>query len=125
MGLHVILYITAVLVSIVFERQERRHNFELQLEYDRLGKKMPPAKPRLSLGVSWLNVLVGLVMIAIGIPMLMNQFMILDDPRLLSRTPGMSIGAQFEYVAVWLATSVALILLGLKSVYQHRHPPQE
>ncbi len=115
------LFLTAVLLSIVLERQERRHRFELGLEYDRLGMSMPPLKPRLSPALSWLNVVVGIIMLIIGEVMLLSQISMLwlfaekhpMDPQ--------SVAAGFEFVGVWLATAIALIILGLKSVRQHRH----
>jgi len=125
MGFATVLYITAILVSIVFERQERRHRFELELEYDRLSKKLPPAKPKLSILTSWLNVAVGIIMTIIGILMLISQFAVLHIPHALDKQPAVITGAQFELVAVWLATSIALILLGLKSVRQHRRLAKE
>jgi hypothetical protein len=120
MGLTAILYITAVLVSMMFERQERRHRFELELEYERLGKILPPPKPRLSAPTSWLNVIVGTVMGIMGVPMLLSQFAVLRLSSHLTKPHDAMMGAQFEMSAVWLATSIALILLGLKSVRQHR-----
>jgi hypothetical protein len=120
MGLTAILYITAVLISMMFERQERRHRFELELEYERLGKKLPPPKPRLSVPTSWLNVIVGAIMGIVGIPMLLSQFAVLQLSSHLTKPIDAMMGAQFEMSAVWLATSIALILLGLKSVQQHR-----
>jgi hypothetical protein len=119
MGL-TIVYFAAILISIMFERQERRHRFELELEYDRLGKKLPSVKPRLSVPVSWLNIMVGMVMAVIGIPMLLSQFaMLRHSPHLMKANDAIT-GGQFEMSAVWLATSITLILLGLKSVQQHR-----
>jgi len=35
------IFIVAVVISAFFDRQQRRHRLELQIEYERLGKKMP------------------------------------------------------------------------------------
>ena len=120
MGYYTVIYITAVLVSLVFERQERRHRFELDLEYERLGKVLPPLKPRLSIGTSWLNVVVGAVMLLLGIPMLWSQIQMLKIVPLLKKSHDFMSGMQFEISGVWLATAIALIILGLKSVQQRR-----
>lgn len=119
MGL-TIIYVVAVLVSIVFERQERRHQFELWLEYDRLGKTLLPSKPKLSLTVSWLNVFVGGVLLVLGASFLLTAFSMLRTFGNRLTEVGSHIGPQFEMAAVTIATSISLIFLGLKSVQQNR-----
>ncbi len=114
------VFVAAVLLSIVLERQERRHRFELGLEYDRLGKSMSPPKPRLSKSVSLLNVVVGIIMLIIGEIMLLSQISMLWFFNEKHPLEPQMLAAGFEFVGVWLATAIALIILGLKSVRQNR-----
>jgi hypothetical protein len=59
-------------------------------------------------------------MAILGIPMLLSQLSMLRHFPHPMKANDLLTGAQFEISAVWLATSITLILLGTKSVQQHR-----
>jgi 4-amino-4-deoxy-L-arabinose transferase-like glycosyltransferase len=112
----ILTFITAVLVSLVFERQERRQAFEESLEYRRMGKEMPKSKLKLPLLESWLNITLGIFILGFGVILLGSIFYILNEipsERFYSE--------DWEFVSVIIATGIALVLLGSKSVRQHRY----
>jgi hypothetical protein len=112
------IYILIILVSLVLERQERRHQFEQRLEYERLHLSPPAPKPKLPLLESWLNVLVGLFLFSIGALVITNRLVILaTEPSSYSEVfeP-----VEFEVVTVFLAGGIALMILGWKSVKLNR-----
>jgi hypothetical protein len=120
----IILYLIAVLVLIVFERQERRHTFYESLEYQRMGKTMPEPKPKLRMLESWLFIVIGISLLALGTwlallwritpQLLPNQDTVND---LLSHSLNWGAG---------LAAVTALTILGFKSArYNRRSKPQK
>lgn len=114
----IILYLIAVLVLFIFERQERRHTICESLEYVRMGKTMPEPRPRLPMLESWLFIVIGILVLALGTwiallwhitpPLLPNQDTVND---LLSNSLNWGTG---------LAGVIALTILGFKSVRQNR-----
>ena len=52
----IVVFVVAGVVSIVLDRQERRHKLAIELEYERLEWELPPAKPKLSRTVAVLNI---------------------------------------------------------------------
>lgn len=116
-----LIYITAVLISLVLERQERRHLFELNLEYRRLGKTMPPPKPKLPMLESWLNVVLGLfLMFGLGLLFLWTNFSML---KYSAKNPALGPHqSEWDFTATILATGVALTFLGIRSlILNYRH----
>lgn len=115
----IFVYVIAVLVSLVFERQERRHLFEESLEYQRIGKEPPQPKPKLPLIESWLNVTVGIFLLLFGILAVWSQLFVLSTVHdAAERTLS---GDDIITSSVFIAGGIALILLGLKSVRFHMH----
>lgn len=114
-----LIYIAAVLVSLVLHRQERRHLYELSLEHQRLGKAMPAPKPKLPKLESWLNLVLGaFLLFGFGATFLWINLSRLSesvrDPRF---TP---YAAEWEFTSVVLATGIALVILGIRSLIQNR-----
>lgn len=109
-------FILIILISLVFDRQERRHHFEKLLEYERLSIPTPKPKPKLLLLESWLNIILGLFLFSLGILFVYSIFSRLSEPQLsYSVRP-----AEFQLFAVFLAAGIALMMLGWKSVKLNR-----
>lgn len=105
-------YILIILVSIVLERQERRHQFEQRLEYERHGQTLPPSKPKLPMLESLLNIFLGVFLVTLGILFTATTISTSTMPHLRdSQLPSI-----LEVSAVFLAGGFALIILGWKGV---------
>lgn len=114
----IFIYITAVLVSIIFERQERRHVFEESMEYRRMGKEMPTPKPRLPMLESWINVVIGVIIFVLGVGLIWTNLLVMRiAPRIV--TDETTIKGLIDWGAL-VAAGIALVILGLKSVLHHR-----
>ncbi len=108
------IFILAVIISAFFDQQERRHRLELQIEYEKLGRKMPLERPRLPVYESIANILVGLVLAEIGAVSLWSFIFALRTAReivMKSDFPG-----RIDFTSALLAGGIALVILGAKSV---------
>ncbi|MBM4169257.1 MAG: hypothetical protein FJ215_08890 [Ignavibacteria bacterium] len=110
----ILVYVTAVLVSIVLERQERRHCFNIELEYRLLQKPVPPKRPKLPRLESWLNIAVGVLLLMLGALFLWTLFSVISNHQLTPLKP-MERDALMGG-AVFVAAGLALIILGAKSL---------
>ena len=105
-----LIFIAAVLGSLVLERQERRHRFERMREFQRLQWEIPAEKPRISMIESWGNLIVGLILLGLGGLVL----------RAMLGVPVGLVQAGWEsVVALFLASGFALTWLGSKGVRQN------
>lgn len=107
--------IEAVFISAFFNQQERRHRFELEIEYGKLGRKMPVDPPKLPMLESIANIVVGFILAEIGGSSLWAFFHFLGDPR---NTP-MKFHLWRQMVVaevIMLAGGIALMMLGIRSV---------
>ncbi len=119
----VAIFIEAVIISAFFDQQERRHKLELQLEYEKIGKEMPPEPPKLPKLESVANIFIGLVLAEIGgfglwafVALLMqNGASIFTNQKLR----GDYFTGQTDFIAAFIAGGIALILLGVKSLRAH------
>jgi len=105
------VFVAAVLVSLVLDRQERRHRFHLSLEYEHLGWEMPRLKPRLSRAEAVLNIFLGAVLLLFGGAALYTMLNL--------ESIGEETGGQY-IVAAFLAAGVALIVVGWKALWEIR-----
>lgn len=117
------IYITAILVSLILHRQERKHQSEVTLEYQRLGRPAPVSRPKLPLLESWLNIVLGIFLaFGLGTLFLWTNFSRLrefpQDPRFAPQS------FEWEVTSVILATGIALIILGIQSLIQNRRYSQ-
>jgi len=106
------LYLSAVVVALVLRHQERRHQSELALLYERLDMSMPSRRPKLHKGESWVHIVVGTFLVILGSLTLATNIAVmrdLDIPR-----------SQWEFSAVLLAGGVTLSFLGLRSLKQNK-----
>jgi hypothetical protein len=104
-------FVVAVLTSVVLRRQQQRHRFEEQMEYERLGWEMPPMKPRLSTTEVTLNFIIGLFFLALGLISLHAFFV----TRAIYDAPDMHYG-----IALFLGIGIALIMAAAQGLAQNR-----
>jgi hypothetical protein len=109
------VFVAAVLVSLVLDRQERRHRFHLSLEYEYLGWEMPRLKPRLSRAEAVLSIVVGAVLLVFGCAALYAMLRL--------ESIGEVTGGHY-IVAAFLAAGVALITVGWKGLRESREYPK-
>jgi hypothetical protein len=108
-----ILYVTAVTVAIILRHQERRHQAELALVYERIGRPVPLRRPKLQKHVSWMNLAVGAIVVIVGSVALAANIAVAKDG--LPVSPG-----QWEFSAVLLATGLTLCILGVRSLQENK-----
>jgi len=106
----ILIFVIAVLGSLVLDRQERRHRFEQRQEYERLGWEVPLEAPKLSMLESWANVVLGILLFSLG-ALFLNAML---------QIPVEYVTAGWEnLVALFLASGFALVWLGVKAVKQN------
>ena len=124
-----LVFVAAVLVATVLERQERRHRLEKKWEYDRLGFPPPPVRPKLKRTEAWLNIALGVLIVLFGCAIVWTHLKVMETlaerPDLLRQNPA---GNFWEHAAFYLAGGIALIVLGAKAVrqinrHEHAQPP--
>lgn len=106
----ILIFVVAVLGSLVLDRQERRHRFEKRQEYERLAWEVPLEKPKLSMIESWANVVLGIILFALGAFFL----------KMMLGIPAELMTSRWEnLVALFLASGFALVWLGVKAIRQN------
>jgi hypothetical protein len=106
----ILIFVVAVLGSLVLDRQERRHRFEKRQEYERLGWDIPLEKPKLSMMESWANAVLGVLLFALGALFLKTMLGI----------PAEMVTSGWEsVVALFIASGIALLWLGVKAIRQN------
>jgi len=110
----VMIFIAAVIISAFFDQQSGRHSLELEIEYEKLGKKMPLEPPKLPMLESVANVLVGLILIEIGAVSSWALLFSLEHAWKVVAQAG--IPRQADFLFALLAGGIALAILGAKSV---------
>jgi hypothetical protein len=101
------VFFAAVLVSLVFDSQERRHRLEKELEYDRLGWEMPPEKRKPTRSEAIVKVSLGVIFLVFGGMGLYAYWLI--------QAEGEKVNGQY-FVAVLFTVGVALISAGAKAL---------
>lgn len=108
------IFIVAVIISAFFDQQERRHRLELQIEYEKLGRKMPEEQPRLPMLESIANILVGMILVEIGAVSLWVFIRMPGTARQIEIKS--DVFGQIDFMSALLAGGIALMILGVKSV---------
>jgi hypothetical protein len=103
--------VVAVLVSIVLDRQERRHRFHLSLEYEHLGWEMPVPKRRVPRSEAILNIMMGTGFLIFGGIALRALWLV--------ESIGMPMGGHY-IAALFFALGIALITLGGRGLRESR-----
>jgi hypothetical protein len=106
------LYVSAVIVALVLRHQERRHQTELALLYERLDMSRPDRKPKLRKGESWVQVVLGTLLVMLGSLALVANIGVM---KVMQVPEG-----QWEFNAVILATGMTLFFLGLRSLKDNK-----
>jgi hypothetical protein len=117
-----ILVIAAIVLSIIFERQERRHAFYESLEYTRLGKKKPEPKPRLPLLESWLCTTIGVLVFSLStVSIWLTLRVMWTYPQWLANAVvAKSLVDDSLNWSATLAVGIAVTAMGLRSVRRNR-----
>jgi hypothetical protein len=108
-----VIYLSAVLVALVLRHQERRHQTELGLLYERLDIPMPSRRPKLRKGESWVHVVLGTLLVILGSLALVANIAVM---KVMEVPEG-----QWEFCAVMLATGITLSFLGLRSLKENKN----
>ena len=105
------IFVGALLVSLLLDRQRKRHRFETRQEFDRQNRPAPRFEPRIPKLEAWLNVLMGAYLAGFGLFALW-LFLQMPDSLHLKGTENV--------VAVFIGSGIALMLVGIKAVRQTR-----
>jgi hypothetical protein len=65
----ILMVVSAVLVAVTLDRQQRRHRLEIEIECGRRGFDIPLQRPRISRFEGYLNVAVGSLLLSGGFAM--------------------------------------------------------
>jgi hypothetical protein len=106
----ILIFVAAVAVSLVLERQRRRHRYEIRQEFERLSWELPKPEPRIPMLESCLNVLLGMIMLVFGILILRAY----TDLK-----PGMAVSGWGNMVALFVSSGIALVIVGGMAVWQN------
>lgn len=107
-----LMYLTAMGISILLERQAKRQKSQIDLELARLGFPVPPVQPRIQTLEALLNIAIGFVVL---VPAVQGSWVMFSSPGLVARAgPGMG-----EFYSVLLAAGLTLIFLGSKALRQN------
>jgi hypothetical protein len=105
----ILIYLSAMGVSIALERQEKRQRSEIALACARLGLSLPHPQPRVQMLEALLAISLGIILLS---PALMEFRLVLSDPVIRS-----SIGAgMIDFNIALLAAGATLMFLGSRGV---------
>jgi hypothetical protein len=114
-----LVFVAAMLVSILLDRQARAHRLERAAEYERLGIPIPPRRPKLKRTEAWLNVGLGLLLVGLAPIFTLGG---LQTLRLVESFPGHAADPGFDITQLilqgsfLLASGIALAWLGWKAI---------
>ena len=101
------MFLVAIAVSLILERQEKIHWLQLELEYRRAGLELPKRVPSVSKFEAWANIVLGVMLLVAG-----TYFFLL-----LKRIPEVAdIKSVLQLASLVLAGGAALVILGLKAL---------
>jgi len=116
------VFVSAMMVSIVLERQARRHRIQRAAEYQRLAIPVPPPRPKLKRMEAWLNVGLGILLGAMSLMFAGTGIEFMDIAKRLpdhASTLNNSALQMIEGGAFFLASGIALTWLGWKAVREN------
>ncbi len=114
-----LLFVASILVAVLLERQARKHTLERTIEYDRLGIPIPPPRPKLKRTEAWLNVGLGLILVALSI---LSALTGIQMRSIAERLPDHAaelrndFSQAIQWATFYLAVGIALAWLGWKAV---------
>jgi hypothetical protein len=106
-----IIFVSALLVSLALGRQERRHRLEMEIESSRYGVSAPPLRPRIGRFEGILNVGTGSLFLLAGGAVVWILFLIPDTAR---------VAGVLHLGALFIAAGLTLIVLGLRALSNSR-----
>jgi hypothetical protein len=110
------IFLAAVAVSIVLERQEKRHLSELSRAFDNAALDMPPLRPRITRFEAWTNISLGVLLLGAGGAYAWAVF----------RLPmGEAMSPAISFLSLLLAAGAALVVLGLRVLKLWQHSSAE
>lgn len=117
----VIIFIEAVIISAFFDQQGRHHKLELEIEYEKLGKRMPVEPPKLPMLESIMNIIIGLILAEIGgVGLWAFLGLIKHADQIISQNKSFFsahfFATEVDFISALLAGGIALMILGVKSV---------
>jgi hypothetical protein len=106
-----VMFIVAVAVSMMLDRQERRHMLEKKLEYERLGWEMPRTRCRVPTFEAIFEIVFGILLIIFGGLVLYAYYLI--------SLVGESMGGEY-YIGLFFALGIALVSVGRKALRENQ-----
>jgi hypothetical protein len=107
-----LIYLAAVGVSIVLERQAKRQKSGIALECARLGLPVPPARPKIQTLEALLNIAIGGVLV---VPAVFGFWLILREPFIRENTGA----GMIDFYSLLLAAGLTLMYLGGEALRQN------
>jgi hypothetical protein len=107
-----LVYVTAMGVYVILERQAKRQKSETALECARLGLHLPPARPKIQALEALLNITIGFVMI---FPAGFGFWLIFREPFIRAHTEPVIV----NFYSVLLSTGLTLVYLGGRALRQN------
>ncbi|HLP16000.1 MAG TPA: hypothetical protein VK470_07070 [Bacteroidota bacterium] len=109
----ILILVTGILVSIVFDRQQWRHRIDLKWEYRRLNLPMPDPPPKLSALQAWLNIVLGVILFALGCMHIATIILMVQMPTELRLNTASS-------AMLFTGGGAALLVLGVSALIERR-----
>ncbi len=106
-----LVFVSAISVSLVLGRQERRHALELELECSRYGVEPPKRRQRVGRFEGWMNTVAGLLLTGAGAWIVS---LILTSPDHAGTTGVVQLGS------LLVAAGLALIIVGVRTIRRSR-----
>ena len=103
-----VVFFLGVIISMILDRQAARQERLLKEACQRYGVSLPPAKPRLPMLESILNVALGSIIVIVSAGYVLTCILYLDEP--MNRQLG-------EGTAAIMGTGVAMVILGTKGFF--------
>ena len=107
----VAVFVAAIVVSLVLDRQQRKQRLDMKIAFERLGWELPPARPRIQRLEALASIVLGVGSFLFGGLVL---HALLDDPA-----GGAEFGGDY-LAALLLAAGIVLVIVGAKALWVGR-----
>jgi hypothetical protein len=106
-----LIFVSALVVSVALGLQERRHRFELEIECGRYGVDVPALRPRIGRFEGILNVGAGSLFLIAGGAIVWILFQVPERSM---------VAGAFHLGALFIAAGLTLIVLGTRILSRNR-----
>jgi hypothetical protein len=106
-----LIFVSALVVSVALGRQERRHRLELEIECGRYGVDVPTLRPRIGRFEGILNVGTGSLLLVAGGAVVWILFQVPDRSM---------VDGAFHLGALFIAAGLTLLVLGSRILSRNR-----